>query len=969
MVKLQKSNGRMLKKVFFSILLIFIQLTIQAQDAKTRWVDSVFQTLNTHEKIGQLFMISASAYNNEEELEQLTSMIKNYHPGGILITQGGPQSHANLINKLQGESSVPLLVGIRAAWGLSQSLDSVISFQKPMVLGSIQNNDLVYNLGKEIAREMSVLGIHVNFAPNADFAIDSQSYPNTLSYFSDNAKRTGEKAISFTKGLQQNGALVCTIHLPELTKPKITETRDSTLFLNINKIDSIGLSVFYQLSDQGIDGILTSNLHFTPPEQSMNSPATQIFMPEILKSRLNFKGVVFGDITYLEKLAGNQQAGEIEKLALEMGHDMLINPNDLAGAVKKISKAIKKDKALQARLNEAVKKVLAAKYKAGLYNHQSINTDNLVSRINSPSAKLLKHQLSESSVTILRNSKKSVPISLIEGKRFASISIGKEEQNEFTRYLSKYAAFQHYALRMAGDTLSLKAKLASADVIVIGVFPYASSFVNEVAPFIRSLARKKTVILCHFGNPKELIQWKELPTVLAGYTDEDWIPKIAAQIVFGGMYAQGVFPITVSDEFKEGQGLASTSLNRFSYSLPEAAGIDSKTLEQIDAIAHEAIDSGATPGSHLLVAKDGKVIYEHSAGWLTYENKIPVTEQTIYDLASVTKVSATLQTVMFMHEKGLIDINKKASVYLPELKESNKKDFIIKDILTHQAGLWPFLPFWAETVKDGKLLPAYYSYQTNLDYPFPVAEGIYASKVMKDSLWSWIIKAKIREKPPRTVYDYRYSDMGFYILQRLAEKMLNQPIEDFLEQNIYEPLGAYTLGYLPLRKFPIDQIAPTEDDKLFRKELLIGYVHDQGAAMYGNVAGHAGLFGNANDLAKLGQMLLQKGSYGGQQFFKPETIELFINKQYETSRRGLGWDKPMVSDWAGPTTLFASNKTFGHTGFTGTCIWVDPEFNLVFIYLSNRVHPDMTNNKLLNANIRPRIQEVIYRAIFNYRQY
>lgn len=958
----------MLKKVFFSILLIFIQLTIQAQDAKTRWVDSVFQTLNTHEKIGQLFMISSSAYNNEEELEQLTSLIKNYHPGGILITQGGPRSHANLINKLQGESSVPLLVGIRAAWGLSQSLDSVIRFQKPMVLGSIQNNDLVYNLGKEIAREMNVLGIHINFAPNADFNVEQQSYPNMLNYFSDNSKRTGDKAVSFTKGLQESGALACAIHLPDIENPKISVPQDSTLYLDLNKIDSLGLSVFYRLSDQGIDGILTSNLHFTPPDQNTNR-VIQVFASDILKTRLNFKGIIFGEIPYLERVIGNQQDGEIEKMAFEMGHDMLIDPQDLADAVKKISRALRKNNLLESRLNEAVKKVLAAKYKAGLYNHQSINTDNLVSRINSPSAKLLKHQLSESSVTILRNSKNSVPISLIEGKRFASISIGKEEQNEFTRYLSKYAAFQHYALRMPGDTLSLKEKLACADVIVIGVFPYSSSFVSEIVPFIRSLARKKTVILCHFGNPKELIQWKELPAVLAGYTDEDWIPKITAQIVFGGMSAQGAFPITASDEFKEGQGLASSSLDRFSYSLPEAAGIDSKTLEQIDAIAHEAIDSGATPGSHLLVAKDGKVIYEHSAGWLTYENKIPVTEQTIYDLASVTKVSATLQTVMFMHEKGLIDINKKASVYLPELKESNKKDFIIKDILTHQAGLWPFLPFWAETVKDGKLMPAYYSFQTNLDYPFPVAEGIYASKVMKDSLWSWIIKAKIREKPPRTVYDYRYSDMGFYILQRLAEKMLNQPIEDFLEQNIYEPLGAYTLGYLPLRKFPIDQIAPTEDDKLFRKELLIGYVHDQGAAMYGNIAGHAGLFGNANDLAKLGQMLLQKGSYGGQQFFKPETIELFITKQYETSRRGLGWDKPTVSDWAGPTTLFASNKTFGHTGFTGTCIWVDPEFNLVFIYLSNRVHPDMTNNKLLNANIRPRIQEVIYRAIFNYRQY
>lgn len=959
----------MLKKLFFSILLIFIQLTLVAQDAKTRWVDSVFQTLNTQEKIGQLFMLSSSAYVTADQLQQLTSTVKAYHPGGILITQGGPRSHANLINKLQGQSKVPLLVGIHASWGPGQSLDSVMSFQKPLLLGSVQNNDLVYSLGKEITRQMNVLGIHINFAPNADFSSESLTYPNSLNYFSDNAKKAGDKAVSFTKGLQENSALVCAIHLPEFDKPKITPTQDSTLLLDVNKIDSIGLSVFNRLSNLGIDGILTSNLHFSPLGQEKNSPATQIFTAEILKSRLNFKGIVFGDISYLQKLTGNQQAGEIEKLAFEMGHDMLINPKDLAPAVKKISKAIKKDKVLQARLNEAVKKILAGKYKAGLSHRQSVNTDNLVSRLNSPSAKLLKHQLSESAVTLLNNSKNSIPITLLEGTRFASLSIGKEEQNEFTRYLSKYAFFQHYPLRQVGDTLSLKSKLADVDVVVIGVFPFSSSFIKEVAPAIKRLASEKRIIVCHFGNPQELIYWKDMPTVMTGYTDEDWIPKIAAQIIFGGMPALGVFPITVSEEFKEGQGLATTSLNRFSYSLPEAVGIDSRTLEQIDAIAHQAIDSGATPGSHLLVAKDGKVIYEHSAGWLTYENKIPVTEQTIYDLASVTKVTATLQTVMFMYEKGLIDINKKASVYLPELKESNKKDFTIKDILTHQAGLWPFLPFWAETVKEGTLMPEYYSSENNPEYPFPVAEGIFASKAMKDSLWNWIVKAKIREKPPRTVYDYRYSDMGFYILQRLAEKILNQPIEDFLEQNIYEPLGAYTLGYLPLRKFPINQIAPTEDDKLFRKELLIGYVHDQGAAMYGNIAGHAGLFGNANDLAKLGQMLLQKGSYGGQQFFKPETIDLFITKQYETSRRGLGWDKPTVSDWAGPTTLLASSKTFGHTGFTGTCIWVDPEFNLVFIYLSNRVHPDMTNNKLLNANIRPRIQEVIYRAIFNYRQY
>ena len=382
----------------------------------------------------------------------------------------------------------------------------------------------------------------------------------------------------------------------------------------------------------------------------------------------------------------------------------------------------------------------------------------------------------------------------------------------------------------------------------------------------------------------------------------------------------------------------------------------------------ESIDIHATPGCQVLIAKDGKVVFEHSEGWFTYEKKNPVTDETIYDLASITKVTATLQTIMFIQEKGLIDVNKKISFYLPELKTSNKKDFIIKDILTHQAGLWPFLPFWSQTVTDSSLRKEYYSTIQNEDYPFPVADDLYASKSMKDSLWNWIIHAKVREKPTRTVFDYRYSDMGFYILQHLAEKILNQPMEEFLEQNIYEPIGAYTLGYLPRKKFPASQIAPTEDDKLFRKKLLTGYVHDQGAAMHGGIAGHAGLFSTANDLAKLGQMWLQKGAYGGHYYFKPETLALFTSKQYENSRRGLGWDKPVPSDPVGPTSIYASSKTFGHTGFTGTCIWVDPEFNLVYVFLSNRVYPDMNNNKILNANIRPRIQDVIYQSIFNHCQ-
>jgi beta-N-acetylhexosaminidase len=509
-------------------------------------------------------------------------------------------------------------------------------------------------------------------------------------------------------------------------------------------------------------------------------------------------------------------------------------------------------------------------------------------------------------------------------------------------------------------------------VVFVALFPSSrEATFTRLLPLLRQQDPNREIVICDFGADFFRKYASEFPTVVTAYEDDTEMLMSVPEVIFGGLPALGISPVSFG-KIPSGTTNKTPVLDRLTYSFPEEVGMaeevgmDSKTLGGIEKIAKEAIDMGATPGCHVLVAREGKVIYEKSFGYLTYEKQQPVTDQTIYDLASVTKVSATLQAVMFLYDKGLIDVNKKASYYLPELKTSNKKDFIVKDILTHQAGLWPFLPFWAQTMKDSVHLPEYYSKTLSPEYPFVVSDNLFASKSMKDSLWNWIVKAKIREKPQRTPFDYRYSDMGFYISQHLSETLLNQPIEDFLSQNLYEPLGASTTGYLPLVRFSIHQIAPTENDKLFRRSLLIGVVHDQGAAMHGGIAGHAGLFSNANDLAKLGQMLLQEGYYGGVRYYRPETVRFFTQKQFENSRRGLGWDKPTPGDWNGPTSYYSSPKTFGHTGFTGTCIWVDPEFKLVYIFLSNRVHPDMTNNKLLTANIRSRIQDVIYQSIFNY---
>ncbi|MBS1486591.1 MAG: serine hydrolase [Bacteroidetes bacterium] len=643
------------------------------------------------------------------------------------------------------------------------------------------------------------------------------------------------------------------------------------------------------------------------------------------------------DLTVLQDK--KKRDNEIQ-LLLTNPKDIFLSTAEVEPFVQMAAKTIRKKNFPLPLLDSAVKKVLLKKIRSQLYPFAPLSKDNLIRNLHTPAARLLKEALAQAAIQIKNSSPAIIPISNLGDRTFASVSIGRDSKNELTHYLSKYANFSHLSIHSLSDTAGLTAKLNGKNMVVVALFTKEMGELPAIKEMIQHWSRQSTIIICRFYES----EWSpENFSVLYCPDYAEGLAKAMSEKIFGGAQA-----------------------NRFIYTEPEAASMDSETLSKIETIADEAISSGATPGCEVFIARHGKVVYERAFGTLEYNKKSNVTEETIFDLASVTKVSATLQAVMYLYEKGLIDINKKVSVYLPELKGTNKEDMIIKDVLTHQAGLWPYLPFWIETVKDSSVFKKYYSHHFSYDFPYPVAKDMYASKSMKDSLWRWIIKARVRDKPARSVYDYKYSDMAFYMMQHLAEKILKMPMEDFLQKNIYGPLGAYTTGFLPLSRFPSGRIAPTEKDTLFRKSLLVGYVHDQGAAMHGGIAGHAGLFSSANDLAKLGQMWLNKGNYGGVRVFKPETIDFFTAKQFDDSRRGLGWDKPVVNDYDGPTSVYASAKTFGHTGFTGTCIWVDPEFDLVYVFLSNRVNPDMNNPKLGNANIRPRIQDVIYRSIFNY---
>jgi beta-N-acetylhexosaminidase len=646
------------------------------------------------------------------------------------------------------------------------------------------------------------------------------------------------------------------------------------------------------------------------------------------------------DLSNVDLIFGKKKSTPIP--AFQVGNDMIIDPKNLAGLIKKLKKDLRKNKPLQQQLDATVKKILTAKYDADLAYRQPVGLENLPLRLNSLPARLLQQQAFRKAITLADNHNNVLPIQSLDNKRFASITIGKNKKNEFTHRLSKYAPFDHYELK---DSSSIDLDIINQyDYVVIGIY----SDVNPLKSFLQRIQPKQKIV-CAFGEPLELTG---VDAAIATYANNPLSENFAAQMIFGAMTFEGK------------QSLTTPLVQRFSYVLPEEAGVDSKTLEQVSYIVQQAIDSAATPGCHVFVAHKGKVVMDQSFGWFTYEKKIPVTDETIYDLASITKVAATLQAVMFLQEKGQIDVNKKISVYLPELRSTNKKDITIKDALTHQSGLLPFIPMWPNTVKDNILMPYYYSNARSDQYPLQVAPELFVSPVIRDSAWHWALASKMTDKPSRTPYSYRYSDMGSMIFHHMVENIINQPMDQFLEQNFYEPLGATTLGYRPLERFSPAQVAPTEIDTIYRKQLVHGTVHDERAAMLGGIAGHAGLFGDADDLAKLGQMLLNGGTYGGVRFFKEETVDLFTARQYENSRRGLGWDKP-TGDWNSPTSDLASLRTFGHTGFTGTCIWVDPQFDLVFVFLSNRVWPDRSN-KLLNANIRTRLQEVVYRAIFNY---
>ncbi len=944
----------MLKKVWIGLIVYALILPVYAQTHKSKWVDSVFSTLDLNAKIGQLLMIPLESHSDKGTLVKTLAQIKKYKIGGVVFTKGSPTSQAKITNSIQQQSSIPLLVGMNAERGLGEVLDSTVQFPDPIMLGAIRDDSLLFFLGAEIGRQLKELGVNISFAPSSHVSNSVESGSILYNSFGENTERVAAKVLAYQNGLKSKGILSVVRH-SELEGTEINTGK----LLPLQKLLENGSAgiIINQLQDALIEKNPLQNSSRTNSQSTNHST-------DYLKNQMNFNGLLFSHTTQL--LNKKINAGKSELLAFQASYDVLLFPLNLDATVRKFRKVARKNKMLQQQLDESVKKILTTKFDAGLHQKKVVNTENLLTRINSTASTILQSALMEKSVTVVRDDRQLLPIKQLDDLLFASVSIGNKKENTLTSYLSKYASFTHYQLEQDTDTINLLKNLHPAAFVVIALYPNANKVKNQYQSLIKKIGEQTKVIAVEFGAPSKNNLFDKHAAIIQAYTDHELVQKVVPQIIFGAKKANGTLPVFIQENMPEGQGIETALLGRMAYSTPEGEGFDTKIVDHLSSIAYEAIDQKAAPGCQVLVARHGKIIFEKSFGTQTYENKIPVNDETIYDLASLSKVLGTLQAVQFLYEKGVIDLYKKASLYLPELANTNKKDIILKDILTHQSGLFPFLLMWPQTVKGDTLLQHYYSPIKNENYPLQVATDLFASKSIQDSVWQWVLRSEMLPKPPRTPYSTRYSDLGFMILHRMVERLVNQPMEDFLDQNLYAPIGAGTVGYLPLTKFLSTQIAPTELDTIFRKSMVVGTVHDERAALLGGVAGHAGLFGNSTDLIKIGQMLLQKGSYGGVSFYKPETVELFAQKQFENSTRGLGWAKS--GDPNSPSSRFGSPKAFGHTGFTGTCLWVDPEFDLVYVFLSNSRFP-YRSAKLNSTNIRSRIQDAIYQSIFDFCQY
>ncbi|MFD1871629.1 glycoside hydrolase family 3 N-terminal domain-containing protein [Hymenobacter bucti] len=983
------------------------------------WVDSLMRSLTPRQRVGQLFMVAA--YSNKPAVYQdsISTLIKDYGIGGLIYFQGGPVRQARLLNRFQAQSRVPLLVAMDGEWGAGMRLDSVLRFPYQMSLGAVPEADsaLIYDMGREVARQFTRLGMQVNFAPVVDVNNNPANPVIGFRSWGENPVAVARLSRLYMRGMQDAGVLAVAKHFPGHGDVEA----DSHLALPIvrvdkGRLDSLELPSFKSMIANGIGGMMIAHLD-VPALDNSGAPTTlsKPVVTGLLRQQLGFKGVIFTDAMNMKGVIAKVPTGEAEVRAILAGNDVLEFSKSVPVALQAVLAAVDSGRISQARIDESCRRVLALKQWAGLHKYRPVAEQNIVADLNPAHARYLSHRLTEHSITLLRNQRNILPLQRLDTLRLATLVVGGSpaDTTDFQRAVADYdAQVAHFHLPAAptlDELVDMRAKLFSYDVVLValqslGRLP-ATSF--GIAPEAQLLLRELTkpgqqVVLSVFGSAyavSKVRDYDRASAVVLAYQESVEAQQLAAQLIFGGIGARGKLPVTVANNLPIGYGLTTQPGQRLAYAHPEDAGMNARLEARVDSVMAQALAAGATPGAQVVIARRGVVVLRKSYGYQAATSGVTlpmvsapsvavasaagnfgsepgsasatgsaaeaprtsarlVQNTDVYDLASLTKVLAAMPALLKLQEQGKFSPDSTLGQFFPFLQKTDKAGLKMRDVLTHQAGLPAWIPFWKALAKDdGTLRRRWFRADSSARFPLPVARGIWGRKDLPAHIYEQIGAA-----PLKPAQGYVYSDLSFYLYPDLVRRRTGQPFEEFLAKQVYRPLGS-GLHFQPLHHFAESRIAPTEYDSLFRRQLLRGYVDDEGAALLGGVSGHAGLFGSANDVAQLAQAYAWGGRYGGQQIFKTDILADWTRCQFcPTNRRGLAFDRPS-SPATGNTAPGASASSFGHSGFTGTYFWVDPEKELVVVVLTNWLNPSRRNTKPGRPGVRLQIQQVAIEAV------
>ena len=944
------------------------------------WVDSVMKTLTIDQQIAQCIWIAGYSNSDISHEVEVTDIIRKYGVGGIVFFQGTASKQTELTNFYQKISKVPLIIALDAEWGVGMRLENVSKFPYQMTMGAIKNDSLIYQFGKAVASQFKRLGMQVNFAPVLDINVNAQNPVINYRSFGENRERVTEKGMMYMRGMQDNGILATGKHFPGHGDTNVDSHLDLPLITHARpRLDSIELYPFRKLINGGIGSIMVAHLNLPSLDTTTGLPSTlsHVIITGLLKNDLGFKGLIVTDAMNMKGVTKYFKAGEADAKALEAGNDVAEFVTDVEATIRETKNYITQKKLTAEDIAFKCRKVLALKYWSGLNKPMIINDQNINSELSPVISKALIRDLYASALTVLNNNNDIIPIKDLSKIKIATLSINRAGVSLFQNRIASYFPADQYFIDPSDSVASkiLLKKLSEYDLVIGAVFDLDQrpnmgfGIKPELISFLDKLISNNKTIITWFGNPYGIDKVPVLQKaagLLLAYQENDYTEDISAQIIFGGVGATGTLPVTINNKWPFNYGIMTPGHLRLQYGIPENAGLSSGILiSKIDSIVNVGLKAKAYPGCVVMAARKGVVVFEKAYGYQTYDDRITVKDDDLYDLASITKISSTLAGLMLLNTEGKFDPDKTLGFYLPDFKNTNKGNIGMRAFLTHQAGLTPFIQFWKETIKtNGEFKPRTFSFGPSKKFPYEVAQGLYMHKNYRKKMFNEIKKSKLGEKK------YVYSDLTFIIAPEIINRLTGQKWYEFVTDSVYKKIGAMEMGFNPYKKFPIDRIVPTEYDSLFRKQLLHGTVHDEAAAMQGGISGHAGLFSDANDLMKLMELYRRMGEYGGQQIIGKNVMQEYTKVQFpeNNNRRGLGFDKPLLNNSQLPEnesypTRSASPESFGHSGYTGTFVWVDPVTEISYVFLCNRVNPTRRSQELYNLNIRSGILKAIYDSI------